>query len=182
MKILFERRYIGDKKNDCLMTVDGTDFEMAEQGRFCWSHKFDRSGLRYEVGISILSGDICWINGPYEAGTWPDISIFRDSLMSHLDDSERVEADDGYIGEHPKHVKFPKGFANKAETEFMQQRVRNRQETVNKRFKQFGILKQRYRHSIPCHGDVFRACAVLTQLAINEGDNLFACWLSLIHI
>ena len=175
LKILFERRYLGDKKNDCLMTVDGTDFECAEQRRWCYSHKFGHSGLRYEVGISILSGDICWINGPYEAGRWNDISIFRDSLMSHLDDSERVEADDGYIGEHPKHIKCPKGFANKAENEFMQQRVRNRQETVNKRLKQFGILKQVYRHSIPNHGDVFRACAVLTQLAINDGDRLFAC-------
>ena len=25
------------------------------------------------------------------------------------------------------------------------------------------------------HGDVFRACAVLTQLAINDGDKLFSC-------
>ena len=73
-----------------------------EQGRFCYSHKFGHSGLRYEVGISILSGDICWINGPYEVGRWNNISIFRDSLMSHLDNSEKVEEDDGYSGEHPK--------------------------------------------------------------------------------
>ena len=32
-----------------------------------------------------------------------------------------------------------------------------------------------YRHSIPNHGDVFRACVVLTHLAINDGDRLFAC-------
>ena len=85
--------------------------------------------------MCILTGDLVWINGPYECGTFPDITIFRDSLISHLGDAERVEADDGYIGEAPRHVKYPKSFTSKAETEFMQQRVRNRQETINNLFK-----------------------------------------------
>ena len=45
------------------------------------------------------------------------------------------KSDDGYIGEHHKHCKCPRGFTNPDETEAMQQRVRNRQETVNNRFK-----------------------------------------------
>ena len=57
----------------------------------------------------------------------------------------------------------------------MQQRVRNRQDTVNKRFKDWGALRQIWRHSIPLHGDVFRAIAVMTQLAINQGEKLFEC-------
>ena len=57
----------------------------------------------------------------------------------------------------------------------MQQRVRNHQETVNKRFKNWGILKQVYRHSIPKHGGVFRAIAVITQLVITNGEKLFDC-------
>ena len=32
-----------------------------------------------------------------------------------------------------------------------------------------------YRHSIPSHEDIFCACVVLTHLAINDGDMLFAC-------
>ena len=117
------------------MTIDWIDYEIAELGRSFYSHKFQHSALRYEIALSILTGDICWVNGPYEAGRWPDIKVFRDSLMSHLEKGERVEADDGYIGEHPQWVKCPKGFANLEETEFMQQRCRNRQETVNKRLK-----------------------------------------------
>ena len=158
-----------------MLTVDGTDYEGPELGRTFYSHTFKRSALRYEIALSILTGDICWINGPYEAGSWPDIKIFRDSLMSHLEKGERVEADDGYIGEHPQHVKCPRGFCNEETTEYMQQRCRNRQETVNKRLKQFGCLKQRYRHDLRLHGEVFRACAVLTQLAIDDGDKLFEC-------
>jgi hypothetical protein len=51
----------------------------------------------------------------------------------------------------------------------MQQRARNGQETVNKRFKDWGLLRKVYRHEISSHGLAFRAIAVITQLAINGG-------------
>jgi hypothetical protein len=175
LQIIWENRFKKDGGNDCLISVDGTDFRIAEQGKLFYSHKFKKSGLRYEVALCIATGDIVWVNGPYECGMWPDISIFRDSLMSHLCLNERCEVDDGYIGEHPRYCKCPKGFANPEETLFMQQRVRNRQETVNKRFKDWGLLKQVYRHAISSHGVAFRAIAVITQLAINSGEALFEC-------
>ena len=59
--------------------------------------------------LSILTGDICWVSGPYEAGRWSDIKIFRNLLMSHLEKERMADADDGYIGEHPQWVKCPKG-------------------------------------------------------------------------
>lgn len=158
------------------MSVDGTDFQIPEHGPAFSSHKFKmKSGLRYEVGLSIQTGSIVWINGPFPCGRNPDISIFRASLLSHLEEGERVEADDGYIGEAPRHVKCPKSFANPPEMEGMQQRVRNRQETVNKRFKNWGILKQVYRNKekIALHGEVFRAIAVITQISIKLGEKLF---------
>ena len=86
--------------------------------------------------------------------------IFRDSLTSHLEKGERVEVDDGYIDEHLQLIKCPKGFVNLEETEFVQQTCRNRQETVNKRLKQFGVLKQRYMHDINMHAKVFHSCDV----------------------
>ncbi len=160
--------------NDCLVSVDGTDFKIAEHGPLFSSHKFNKkSALRYEVCLCILTGDIVWINGPYP-GSYHDMTIFRESLMSHLGRAERVEADDGYIGEAPLHVKCPKSFTNPKETLHMQQRVRNRQETVNKRFKDWGILRQLYRHDIANHGDPFRAIVCFTQLSINHGEKLFS--------
>lgn len=155
------------------MTVDGTDFRIAENGKAFFSHKFKKSGLRYEVAISILGGDIVWINGPYECGKWPDIKIMRQSLLSELDENERVEADDGYIGEAPARVKCPKSFTNVEATEAMQARVRNRQETVNARFKTWQILRQIYRHDIPKHGEIFAMIAIITQLSIMRGEYLF---------
>jgi hypothetical protein len=51
--------------------------------------------------------------------------------------------------------------------------ARQRQETVNKRFKQWGILRQTYRHDLVDHRDVFGAIVVLTQLAIQNAEPLF---------
>jgi hypothetical protein len=50
----------------------------------------------------------------------------------------------------------------------MQQRVRSRQETVNKRFKKWAILSTPYRHQLLEHQTVFGAIVVLTQLSLAE--------------
>lgn len=125
--------------------------------------------------MCILSGDLVWVNGPYEPGIWNDISIFRNSLLLHLDVGERVEADDGYRGLSPEFVKCPASIGGHGETtESMQSLVRRRHETVNKRFKQFKILKEMYRGDITKHGLAFRVCAIVTQLAIQMGEPLFS--------
>ena len=52
--------------------------------------------------------------------------------------------------------------------------VRMRQETVHKRLKQWSILRQTYRHDLVDHRDVFAAIVVITQIAITNGEPLFA--------
>lgn len=176
--ILFENRYIGDQGHDCLLSVDGTDFRIPlvhNDIKAFWTYKFKTCGLRYEVGLSILNGDICWTNGPKPPGLWNDNMIFQNLLAQMLDHNERVEADDGYIGSAPQYVKCPGNIANEEERRELQQRVRNRHETVNsnRRFKQFQILKQVFRHDPTLHHVVFTAIAVLTQISIENGDKLF---------
>jgi hypothetical protein len=113
-----------------LVTVDGThfltkqptDFEVAKK---FFSHKNEKPALSYEVALCIQTGCIVWINGPFPGATH-DITMFRSSLISHLDPGERVEADDGYIGEAPEFVKCPNSFTNPWETKKMQQIVRSR--------------------------------------------------------
>ena len=175
----FESRLGGhDVGNDCLMSVDGTDFRItqkgiAKKGNAFGSHKYaGKSALRYELGVDILAGKLIWIQGPYPAGKWPDIKIFTSVLAHFLEPGERVEADDGYRG-HADKVKCPKNDANPAENLKMQGRVRARHETLNGRLKNWGILSQVYRHDIRRHGEVFRACATITQLTIDDGEPLF---------
>ena len=158
-----------------MISVDGTDFRVAESGSEFYSFKYKKSGLRYEIGLCMLTGEIVWLNGPYECGMWNDIQIFRDSLLSHLEEGELVEADDGYVGAAPAHVKCPASFVNPEETLYMQQRIRNRQETVNKRLKNWGILKQVYRHEFSRHGEYTRACLVVTHLSIKNSGPIFDC-------
>ena len=55
------------------------------------------------------TGDIVWLMGPFAAGDWNDVTIFRFALKDLLDDNERVEADDGYVGECPRKVKTRTG-------------------------------------------------------------------------
>jgi len=42
------------------------------------SHKYmGKSALRYELGVDILAGNLVWIQGPYPAGKYTDITIFN---------------------------------------------------------------------------------------------------------
>jgi hypothetical protein len=159
------------------VSIDCTDVEIQEPSPFhkrWYSHKFHGPGLRYEIGLSIDKGDIVWINGPFECGSWPDIRIFKFSLKSFLGKNERVEADNGYLGEDPMTVKTPGGISTAVDGRRRERtNIRARHETVNSRLKNFDILKQVYRHDLLDHADVFRAAIVLLQLSIENGEPLF---------
>jgi hypothetical protein len=161
---------VGDVRNDCLLSVDGTDFRLAMGwSKAFYSFKFKRSGYRYEVGLCIKTGDICWWNGPYEPGDWNDEMIFKDALAKNLEVGERCETDRGYRGSAPVKVKCPGGLLADPDpaVKDMAQRVRCRQETVNERFKNWGILNTPYRHNIFKHQAVFGAIVCLTQLSLR---------------
>jgi hypothetical protein len=161
-----------------LVSIDGTDFRLYDPTPFWrgwFSFKFKGPALRYEVGICIQSGDIVWLNGPYPAGAWPDLKIFRDGLkrvLARTRPREKLEADKGYRGE-PQYIKTPNDYGLTYLAKEQKKNVRARHETVNKRFKQFGCLLERFRHDKTKHGDAFRAVAVITQLAIENGEPLF---------
>jgi hypothetical protein len=95
------------------MPVNGTDFcvpqkGMATKGNAFASHKYaGKSALRYELGVSILGGDLVWIQGPYPAGKYTDLKIFNKVLHHFLYQGERVEADGGYVG-HPDKSSVPR--------------------------------------------------------------------------
>jgi hypothetical protein len=169
---------IHDVGNDCLMLVDGTDSRIplkgaAKKGNPLRSHKYaGMSALCYELGVDILMGNLVWIQGPYPAGAWPNIKIFTSCLAHFLEPYERVKADDGYRG-HADKVKCPKNNVNPVKNLKMQGRVRACHETLYGRLKNWGILSQVFL-DIRRNGDIFRACAVITQLTIEHGEPLFA--------
>mmetsp|Transcript_7568 Transcript_7568/g.11550 ORF Transcript_7568/g.11550 Transcript_7568/m.11550 type:complete len:91 (+) Transcript_7568:542-814(+) len=82
--------------------------------------------------------------------------------------------DRGYHDEDPSKVKTPSRLGDSRAQRKMRGKVHAGHETVNKRFRHFGVLNQRFRHDILDHGDVFRAVVVLTQTSIEKGEPLFS--------
>jgi hypothetical protein len=126
-----------------------------------------------EVAVCIQTGSIVWIHGGFACGKWPDIKIFRRGLKNQLSLGEMVEADRGYCGE-PR-VRMPDDYVSSVDKR-AKARSRARHETVNKRLKQWGCLKQTFRHARRDHKVCFAAVAVCTQLCFEHGESPFHCY------
>jgi len=94
--------------------------------------------------------------------------IFQDGLVIFLEAGERCKTDDDYQGSAPLYAKCPGVIEADPDKAEMQQRARNRQETVNKWFKNWAILSTPYCHQLLEHQTVFGAIVVLTQLSLAE--------------
>ena len=148
-------------------TVDCTDLRILEPTPFdaAWySHKTNCSALRYEVAVS-LSGNIVWVNGPFKAGEFADLRIFRNRLRYCLLYSECVIADGTY--------RDTKCIYNDGCEKEIIQRSRARQESVFRRLKSFNVLSSVYRHDIRKHSNCLFAVANLVQYSIENGEPLF---------
>jgi hypothetical protein len=81
-QILFENRKVGDVGNNCLLSVDGTDFCVAKSyEKPYYSYKFKKSGFLYKGALCIKTGNIFWWAGPYLPGIRNDNMIFQDELV-----------------------------------------------------------------------------------------------------
>lgn len=176
---MFSNRFRFCNGSLCKLSVDGTDFRAYNiGGKEYYSHKFNGPALRYEVAVAIQSGDICHIAGPFRAGEMPDIKIFRRCLKAKLDRAnrfckEKVEADDGYRGE-PYYISLPNELGGGGERQRKAKTVaRQRQETINRKFKEWKILQSRYRHDVKFHKTVFRAIATITQIDLRSAQFSF---------
>jgi hypothetical protein len=48
-----------------------------KRGKWWYSHKYKGPGLLYEVVVSILEGDLVWLNGPpYMPGDFNNVEVF----------------------------------------------------------------------------------------------------------
>ena len=164
-----------------MVSVDGVDFRIKEPSPYekewskrWYSSKFNGPGLRYEIAVSIAGGDIVWINGPFAPGQFPDYKIFLEcGLKDMLETGDRVEADDGYMNADPQYIKAKSSAWHPDKSNSVRNRVRARHETVNNRMKFFNALGNKFQHPLQRHQDVFTAVAVLVQLSIRSGEELF---------
>ena len=122
------------------ISIDGTDFSMYEPSLF------------QECVIAINF-----------QGAFSDVRIVGNGLKNLLLDDEFVIADNGYTYEqciqppgnlHPHHKVLAK--------------IRARHEILNKRLKQFRVLKLNFRHDLSLHRYCFFAVLNIRQLNIEE--------------
>ena len=146
------------------MSLDATDFAINEPIPFntkWYSYKYNGAGLRYEVGMNLQTGDLVWAIGPFPPGEWNDILIARYCVVHELLPGEMILADGGYNDGYNYFI-TPTGFNSPIDR--MMSQARARHETVNRRFKTWGILSQKFRHDKNKHGLVFGAIVQLEQL------------------
>lgn len=155
------------------MTIDGVDFRINEPIPFSkewFSHKFKGPGLRYEVAVCIKTGDIVAYHGPFPAGSFSDLKIFRLGTKPALGLGEMVVADRGYEGDAKTCT--PNNYKNEEHKKSMS-RARARHETINGRIKFWGSMQQVFRHEREKHHLLFRSVLVLVQTSIENGNAPF---------
>ena len=101
-----------------------------------------------------------WICGPFPPGDWPDLNIARHRITYRLDPGEKYLADGGYRDQYG-YAETPTGRNN--DDQRMKAIARARHETINGLFKNFAIMRERYRHNLNKHRRVFKAVANLIQ-------------------
>jgi len=98
--ICWYKRFMGaPASNEYFVSIDGTDFHRQEDytkfnPQLC-SHKTNWPAYRYDILVSTSSPAIVGINGPFIAGSNPDLKIFRETTKKKLSDGENVLGDRG---------------------------------------------------------------------------------------
>lgn len=120
--------------------------------------------------MAIESGYIVWVNGPFPAGTWADLSIVRRSLVHFLHRNEHYIADGGYRDGNQWSM-TPSGRGSYRDRQMGV--VRSRHETINARLKGWKILSAVFRHPLEKHSISFRAVANIVQLGLQTDRPAF---------
>ncbi len=180
-KIVWPTKNGSDKEDDdeiWVITVDGIHFWVKEPEHATWSldeayysHKYNKAGLDYELGIS-LTGGLVWMNGPFPAGR-SDRTIFaQDGLKAKLLASQKKAIGDrGYTG-HQEAVSTPNNHDDRSVKKF-KSRALKRHEKFNGRIKSFGALAGRFRHSKDYFTYAAEAACVICQYEVEVGEPLF---------
>lgn len=143
-----------------------------------FSHKHKRAGVVYELAISIYSGSLIWINGPFPAGQ-SDLTVFRkpEGLKSKIPDGKRMIADQGYKAESTLATRNP---LDRDVVKELKRRAKARHEVFNGLLKNFTILSTRFRTTqgseneiLEKHKTVFEGCSVLVIYEIEDNHPLF---------
>lgn len=155
-----------------MLTVDGIHCPLREQRPFStdWSsHKRGgKPAANYELGLCSWTDKIGWIRGPTKPGVKNDAMVFRTELMDALPDGRKVLGDDIYA-QLPAYC-ITKNDLDQYEIAQWKNRLLARHENLNKRFKDFKILREEFQHGVDNHGCAFYACGAVISYGLDNGS------------
>lgn len=128
------------------ITVDAVDCRIPKPSFHpkWFSHKFDVSGLRYELGISIGYANVVWVHGPFPVDAWSDLKIFHfglNYLINHEEVTDWVYRNEAWNHKHKQRT-----------TKLMVRR-----ESFYGSLKSFYVLSARFRQDKVLHEISFHA-------------------------
>ena len=107
-----------------------------------------------------------WVQGLFADKPFPDLTIFRQRMKHAVQPGDKDVTDRVY--QDPSCLLWNDvDFAKRK----MLVTARDKQETISRRFMQFFVLGNRFRHGIALHSACFHAAANITQ--IESGSPLF---------
>jgi DDE superfamily endonuclease len=158
-----------------VMTVDGTHCAINEplhpqfsQDKDYYSHKKNRAGWVYEVGISLFTSNLIWLSGPHKAGENDKTIFAKPGGLKELLAQEGLKAigDKFYNGHQNEVCTF--NAQDSDEVKKFKNRALKRHEHFNGLLKHFAILDGRFRHQGPeKFATCFEAVAVITQYRLE---------------
>ena len=162
-----------------IITVDGTHCWITEpmhpdwsQDKSFYSHKYNKAGVNYELGVAIAVPRLVWMNGPFKAGK-SDVKIFRgQGLKERLAQiKKKAIGDRGYNG-HPKEVSTFNAHDTRGVRKF-KSRALKRHENFNNMTKRFDCLSGRFRHGVEQFATCFEAICVICQYQMEDDMPLY---------
>jgi hypothetical protein len=175
-KIVFPQFDVND---EWVMTVDGTHCWIQEPEHPTWSrdtsffsHKYNKAGIGYELGIHLWKSQLIWMNGPHKAGKNNSWVFQNKGLLEKLRLlNKKAIGDLGYRG-HQDSVSVPNPYDSRSVKVF-KSRACLRHETFNGMIKEFECMKGRFRHSTTKFTIAFEAVCVLCQYKLECHRPLF---------
>lgn len=167
------------KGNVWIMSVDGTHCWIEEpihpefsQDTAFYSHKYNKAGVNYELGILLWESRLVWMKGPTRAGS-NDITNFATGGLEEklLLMGKKAIGDNGYSG-HQVTISTPNGADPRNVAKF-KSRALKRHEKFNGMAKSFDCLQGRFRHSVARFAICFEAVCVICQYQLENGKPLY---------
>jgi DDE superfamily endonuclease len=161
-----------------LLTVDGihcvvrepSTAELSKNPAY-FSHKHHCAGVNYEIGLSVFTNQVMWVNGPYPAGE-NDITMFKHrGLREMIPEGCWSIADNGYRG--LLSTIRTSSSLDKHAVRVLKRRAKARHESFNGKLKNFATVRERWRHAITKHEIAFEDVCVICQYQLENGSPLY---------